>query len=91
MKKQSVQIKEQVANVLSLPQDLVLGKPLISCIGRNEIYIENYQSILKYNSDELIVSTKTGSIHFKGRNIKVDYYTYSEMKIVGIVDELRFV
>jgi len=84
------QIKEQVAHVLNLPQDLVLGRAILSFIGRNEVYIENYTGIAEYNSNSLKIETKNGLINFKGKNLVVDYYTYDEMKIVGTIDEVKF-
>ena len=83
-------VKEQVANVLNLPHDLVLGKAILSFIGNTEIYIENYKGISEFNTNEIKVETKTGFIQFKGRNLSIHYYTTDEMKIIGTILEVKF-
>ena len=74
--------KKTAVSALGLPRDVILGDVLISFVGRSQVNVENYRSILIY-TDTLIKV-----IH--GARLKIDYYTAEEMKITGQVGSLEF-
>ncbi len=90
MKQETEPLKEQITNVLCLPKDLVLGKSLLSAIGRNEFYLENFQAITEFNCEKLRVQTKNGYITFLGKSLSIDYYRKDEIKICGVVETVLF-
>ena len=73
--------KKTAVSALGLPRDVILGDVLISFVGRSQVNVENYRSILIY-TDTLI--------KLQARNCKIDYYTAEEMKITGQVGSLEF-
>lgn len=90
MKQESESIKEQLANVLYLPKDLILGKSLLSGIGRNEFYLENFLAISEFDSGRLRIRTKNGFITFLGQRIRINYYRKDELKISGLIEMIIF-
>lgn len=83
-------LKDRITNVSGMPKDVVLGVPLLTVTGKNEICIENYRGILEYTDKLIRVQTKLGKIHVIGRGLQVEYYTNDEMKIVGCITMIEF-
>lgn len=82
--------KEQMAESLKLPKDLVLGAAITSIMGCDEVFIENYKGIIECCKESVIVQTKTCRIHFSGCNLCVEYYTDEEMKLTGHIGQINF-
>jgi sporulation protein YqfC len=70
---------------------MLAGAPIITAIGRNELYIENYKGILEYNSKSIRILTKIGRINIEGKNLNIEYFTNDEMKIIGMIFSIDFV
>ena len=47
---------------LELPQDIVLGVPILTMQGNTELLIENHRGLLQYDTDEIRVRTKTFAV-----------------------------
>ncbi len=82
---------ESLSNQLRLPSDMLAGAPIITAIGRNELYIENYKGILEYNSNSIRILTKIGRVNIEGKNLNIEYFTNDEMKIIGMIFSIDFV
>jgi sporulation protein YqfC len=81
---------EMISDSLKLPSDVLVGAPIITAFGRNEICIENYKSILEYNDNFIKILSKIGSIIIEGKNLKISYFTNDEMKITGLVHSISY-
>ena len=73
--------KKTAVSALGLPRDVILGDVLISFVGRSQVNVENYRSILIYRNCKVVIH---------GARLKIDYYTAEEMKITGQVGSLEF-
>ncbi len=82
---------ESLSNQLRLPSDMLAGAPIVTAIGRNEIYIENYKGILEYNNNFIRILTKIGRMNIEGKNLNIVYFTNDEMKIIGMIYSIDFV
>lgn len=83
-------LKTRITDASGMPKDVVLGVPLLTVIGQNEICIENYRGILEYTDKLIRVQTKLGKIHVVGRGLQIEYYTNDEMKIMGHITMIEF-
>ncbi len=81
---------EMISDGLKLPSDVLVGAPIITAFGRNEICIENYKSILEYNDNFIKILSKIGSIIIEGKELKISYFTNDEMKITGLVHSINY-
>ena len=88
--KSYLSIKQKVARISEIPEDVVLGIPLLTALGSTEICIENYGGIIEYTDCLVRIRTKTGNISIKGKNLQVDYYTNDEMKIEGRISSIEY-
>lgn len=81
---------ESLSNQLRLPSDMLAGAPIITAIGRNELYIENYKGILEYSNNFIRILTKIGRMNIEGKNLNIVYFTNDEMKIIGMIYSIDF-
>jgi sporulation protein YqfC len=83
-------LKARIADASGVPKDVVLGVPLVTVIGQNEVCVENYRGILEYTDKLIRIQTKLGKIHVLGRGLQIQYYNNDEMKITGHVMTIEY-
>ena len=74
-----------------MPRDLADGAVLVSITGQEEICVENYRGIIEYTDTCLLIQTKHCRLQIQGRGLCIHYYTCEEMKIVGHIEQIRYV
>ncbi|OUP50879.1 sporulation protein YqfC [Lachnoclostridium sp. An181] len=84
------QLKSKVADMTNMPKDVVLGVPVLTMTGQEELYIENYRGILEYTETFIRVQTKIGNLQVVGQNLRIAYYMNDEMKINGLIKEIKY-
>lgn len=82
--------KEALVESLGLPKDLLLGSVILTVTGQKEAYIENYRGIIEYTSKQIRLQTKNCQLMIQGQNLCIDYYSNEEMKITGIIHEIKY-
>ncbi|MEG2438079.1 MAG: YabP/YqfC family sporulation protein [Lachnospiraceae bacterium] len=82
--------KEKVVQMSSMPRDVVLGAPIVTIVGQEEIRIENYRGIIEYTNTFIRIQTKVGQIKILGSSLQIQYYTNDEMKIIGHFSTLEY-
>ena len=88
---QEKRIKARLSEAAGMPKDVVLGVPVVTMNGREELCIENYRGIIEYTEELIRVQTKTGQIRIAGKRMQIEYYTNDEMKITGQIASLEYV
>lgn len=81
---------EMISDSLKLPSDVLVGAPIITAFGKNELCVENYKSILEYNDQFIKILSKIGNILIEGKNLKISYFTNDEMKITGLIHSINY-
>ena len=79
-----------VAAQMQIPRDLSEGAVLLSVTGKEEIFVENYKSILEYTDQRVLLQTKSGKLEVKGKNLHIVYYTCAEMRIEGVLESIHY-
>ena len=75
---------------LQLPKDITRGAFIITAIGNEEIYIENYKGILEYTGNSIRIQGQNTYILIEGRNLKIDHYTGEDMLIKGRIFSIQY-
>ncbi len=83
--------KEQIADLFSLPHDIVCGASNVSVIGSMRVIIENYKGLLEYNNEEILLQGKQSKIKITGCCLKIRCYNEEEMVIDGQIDGVIFI
>ena len=82
--------KKTAVSALGLPRDVILGDVLISFVGRSQVNVENYRSILIYTDTLIKLQARNCKVEIHGARLNIDFYTAEEMKITGQVGSLEF-
>lgn len=81
---------ERVVDALQLPKDLCLGALNIRLIGQYEAYVENYRSIIEYDSSVIKLQGKGCRVKISGNFLKITCFSKYDMKIKGNLQEIKF-
>lgn len=75
---------------VQIPMDIALRLPNIEITGNRQVYIENYKSILEYESSVIRLKLKNMQMVIEGVNLVIDYYTQQNMLITGKIKSIKF-
>ncbi|WP_343209039.1 sporulation protein YqfC [Anaerolentibacter hominis] len=84
------QYRERMLKRLHLPADVMEGAPILTMMGKNQIYLENYRGILEYDDKLVKVQTKMGVLVISGKNICIDSFDVDEMEITGTFHDICY-
>ena len=90
MRSQDQNQEHKIIERLELPQDIILGVPLLSMQGNAELMIENHRGLLQYDSDEIRVRTKTFTVQVTGRKLTIQEYRKDVLIIRGWIERMQF-
>ncbi|WP_026476300.1 sporulation protein YqfC [Alkaliphilus transvaalensis] len=88
--KKSEEIKKSIADILELPQDIILDLPKITMVGNLQIYVENHKGILEYSTTRVRIYTKNGVLRIIGKNLILKNIVVEEIVIVGEITHIEF-
>ena len=91
MKKHENSLSHNIINACQLPKDVLEGAFIISMTGNQEIIIENIKSIINFQSDIIILQCKKNRVQIVGNNLKIESYSNEEIKILGLITEIKFI
>lgn len=75
--------EETIISKFHLPKDITDHCFIMTVVGNQELYIENYHGLLDYNSNYIRIRTKNCSVAIKGKNLTILYYSDEDMSIRG--------
>lgn len=84
------QKKEDLIESLCLPKDICLGDVKITLFGCHEATIENYKGIIEYNDSFIMLQGKKNQVLIEGSQLKINYYTNEDMKITGVIVQIKY-
>lgn len=71
VKRKLYKTKENLAEKLDIPRDIMLSLPKITITGDNEIKIENHKGIILFSEMLVKVNTNCGVISVKGEEFQI--------------------
>lgn len=77
-------------SAMQIPSDLSYRETVLTSFGGRELYVENYQKILRYENEHICIQTRRGRIKIAGRGLMIVYYSSEEMKITGRIQSVSF-
>lgn len=83
-------LKENLVTALEVPRDLAYKDVILTVTGPGFAVIENYKSILKYSTEEVVVLTFNGKVKLSGKCLEIVCYTPEEMQICGQICGISF-
>lgn len=81
---------ERLAETLSLPRDLVLGAPVLTCVGSMSVTVENHRGILEYEPERIRILGKNSRIRILGTGLVISYFNRDSLQIDGRIGEIQY-
>ncbi|MBV4419372.1 sporulation protein YqfC [Clostridium tyrobutyricum] len=75
--------KQNIADKLELPRDIILNMPKIQVTGDNEIIIENHKGIVLFDKSIVKINSGVGLISIYGDNFEVLFMGGSTITVGG--------
>ncbi|NMM61945.1 sporulation protein YqfC [Clostridium sp. P21] len=75
--------KQNIANKLDLPRDVILNVPKITVTGHSEIIIENHRGVAVFNENEVKVNSGIGSICIHGSQFEILFMGGTTLTVGG--------
>lgn len=75
--------KENLADHLELPRDVILNVPKITITGDNEITIENHKGIILFEDKHVKVNSRVGLVSIYGSGFEILFIGGSTLTISG--------
>ena len=86
-----INIRETLAGMLSLPNEIALNLPMVIITGRGEANIENYKNIVEYTVIMVRVNTTSGQLAVEGKGLSLKQITSENIIVSGEIAALRFI
>ncbi|MGI6119202.1 MAG: YabP/YqfC family sporulation protein [Desulfosporosinus sp.] len=83
-------LQTSIGDILDLPPDVVGEGPKITIIGRQQILVENYLSVVNFSEEEIRLATLEGDICFRGKGLELKVILPTELQIEGELSFLTF-
>ena len=82
--------REKILSKLDFPSDITLDLPKIIVTGDKEITIENHKGILSFESDQIKINSRLGSIAINGKDFEILLIGDTTMTISGIFKGISY-
>lgn len=89
MKKRK-KLPSKLDQILEIPKEVYSKEVRLSCLGFEELIIENYKTILDYQEIYVRIHTYTGILGIAGRNLEMLQMTEDDLKITGDIEKIEF-
>ena len=83
-------IYEIIADKWGVGKEIIMDIPKLTIAGNREIYIENYKGILRYEPEEVWISSAMGTLIIKGAELKIKYIGLESLLISGVFSEIKY-
>lgn len=75
--------KQNIADKLDLPRDIILNMPKITVTGDNEIIIENHKGVVLFGESQVKINSGVGLISIFGSRFEILFMGGSTITIGG--------
>ncbi|AZN40474.1 sporulation protein YqfC [Paenibacillus albus] len=82
-------LRKMAADLLDLPQDVVMDLPRLTMIGDRQLYIENHRGVLHFSSDKLRLALSKGEIEVTGSDLVIRTIWTEEVVIEGFIKNIE--
>lgn len=82
--------KEKLVDMLELPKEILLNIPKLTLIGKKQMLIENYKSIVEYDAQLIKLKTTIGFIKIDGASLVINEITPEDLRVEGEIMRIDF-
>lgn len=89
LEEEKTPIRERIADAMDIPKEGLFDTVLISCIGNQELTLENYKSILAYSDTCIRIKANPKPVKITGARLELRNITRELLYIVGRIDKIE--
>ena len=86
-KEEKKNVREKLQTAMEIPKELLKSYSRITAIGNEDVWIENYKSILEYDDNLIRLGN---NICIYGQGLKVEEITADDILIIGKISNIEF-
>ncbi len=73
-----------------LPKDISRDAPVAMLSGKEQLKIQNFDSLLKYGPDEIVIRMKKQRMRVQGHALDIQYYNADELCVRGCIESITY-
>lgn len=82
--------RQNLADLLELPREIVLNLPRLTVIGNLQCYLENHRGVIEYSAEKIRLSVNGGEVMISGSDLVIRYLGSEEIAIDGTIGMVRY-
>lgn len=83
-------IQHSLANMLEIPEDMLLNLPKVTMLGNTHVFIENHRGVIEYTPQKLRIGVAFGEIIITGTDFFLKNIFSDELSLEGKIDSVVF-
>lgn len=83
-------MQQSLANMLEIPEDMMLNLPKVTIMGNTHVFIENHMGVIEYSPQKLRIGVAFGEIVITGSNFFLKSILSEELSLEGKIDSVVF-
>lgn len=87
---QRQRLQKKLANLLEIPDDIVLDLPRITLLGNMQMLVENHKGIIEYTSERVRIRLNRKELLIDGNRLSLGNLQAEELIIEGEITRLCF-
>lgn len=81
---------QRIAQILELPDDLIMDLPRITMLGNKQLLIENHRGIVEYTPEFIKINLSYGALNIVGEGMFLGNLQVEQILIEGKIREIRY-
>lgn len=82
--------RQNLADLLELPREIMLNLPRLTVVGNLQCYVENHRGVIEYTAERIRISVNGGEVIVAGEGLVIRYMANEEIAIDGSIESVKY-
>lgn len=82
--------RQNLADLLELPREIMLNLPRLTVVGNLQCYLENHRGVIEYTAERIRISVNGGEVIVIGEGLVIRYMANEEIAIDGSIAAVKY-
>lgn len=82
--------RQNLADLLELPREIMLNLPRLTVVGNLQCYLENHRGVIEYTAARIRISVNGGEVIVVGEGLVIRYMANEEIAIDGSIAAVKY-
>ena len=82
--------RQNLADLLELPREIMLNLPRLTVVGNLQCYLENHRGVIEYTAERIRISVNGGEVIVVGEGLVIRYMANEEIAIDGSINAVKY-